>query len=171
MTLAPTKAMLLEQIERERIAWERLLADVGEQRMLQPGATGDWSFKDVVAHLNGWRAKTIENLEAAVAGRAPAPPPWPEDFDEDVEDQVDQINDWIYTTNRDRPLDQVLAEYRASFERMRAAVVALPERNLIEEGYYSWLGDRSLAMVIDSSFGHLHEEHEPVLRSWLGQVE
>jgi hypothetical protein len=53
MTHVPNKSALLEQIERERIFWEQLQAEIGEQRMLVPGATGEWTFKDVVAHLNG----------------------------------------------------------------------------------------------------------------------
>ena len=57
MTETPSKRALLEQIERERAFWEGLVAEVGEARMLQPGATGEWTFKDVVAHLNGWRVR------------------------------------------------------------------------------------------------------------------
>ena len=170
MASTSTKDGLLERIERERALWERLLAEVRAERMLQPGGTGDWSFKDVVAHLQGWRTRTLEYLDAAQQGRSPEPPPWPANLDEDTDAGVDQINSWIYTTNRDQPLGQVLGAYRESFERMRAAVVALPERDLTEAGRYPWLGDRSLATVIADSFGHFHEEHEPTLRGWLERI-
>jgi hypothetical protein len=59
MTETTSKAALLKQIERERALWDDMVAEIGEERMLQGGATGDWSFKDVVAHLNGWRVKTL----------------------------------------------------------------------------------------------------------------
>ena len=36
-----SKAALLELIERERGLRDDLLAQLGEERMLQPGATGD----------------------------------------------------------------------------------------------------------------------------------
>jgi len=168
MTQVPNKSALLQQIERERIFWEQLQAEIGEQRMLVPGATGEWAFKDVVAHLNGWRSKTLARLDAAQHGHAPAAPPWPGQLDED--DDVDQINDWIYQANRERPLQEVLGEYSQSFQRMRDVVTALSERDLTQVGRYPWLKDYALANVVTDSFGHLHEEHEPVLRAWLDKL-
>jgi hypothetical protein len=169
MTETPTKQELLEQIERERAFWEGLVAEVGEERMLEPGATGDWTFKDVVAHLNGWRSKTLARLDAARQGKTPAAPPWPAELSE--EDDVDEINAWIQQANRDRSLQQVLGEYQRSFQHMRDAVTALSERDLTEAGRYAWLEGEPLASVITASFGHLHEEHEPVLRAWLDQAK
>ena len=65
MTELTSKAALLELIERERGLWDDLVAEIGEDRMLQPGATGEWNFKDVVAHLNGWRIGRLARLDAA----------------------------------------------------------------------------------------------------------
>jgi hypothetical protein len=169
MTQILNKSALLERIARERTFWEQLLAEIGEERMLKPGATGDWTFKDVVAHLNGWRSKTLARLDAARHGHAPAAPPWPAQLDED--DDVDQINDWIYHASFDRPLQAVLDEYSDSFQRMHDSVMALSERDLTEPGRYPWLKGSALAEVVTDSFGHLHEEHEPVLRAWLAQLE
>jgi hypothetical protein len=167
MTQIPNKSDLLAEIERERRFWEQLVAQIGEEHMLEPGATGDWTFKDVVAHLNGWRSKTLARPEAARSGRTPTPPPWPAQLSE--EDDVEEINAWIYQANRDRPLREVLDEYQRSFSAMRDAVSVLSERDLTEAGRYDWMEEEALAAVITSSIGHLHEEHEPVLRDWLAQ--
>jgi hypothetical protein len=169
MSRIPNKSALLEQIAHERILWEQLLVEIGEAHMLEPGATGDWTFKDVVAHLNGWRSKTLARLDAAQHGHAPAAPPWPAQLDED--DDVDQINDWIYRASFDRPLQAVLDEYSDSFQHMRDSVMALSERDLAEPGRYPWLKGYTLAQVIMDSFGHFHDEHEPVLRAWLDQLD
>ena len=37
----PTKGEVLAAIDRERDAWETLLVEVGEARMLEPGAMGE----------------------------------------------------------------------------------------------------------------------------------
>ena len=55
----PTKGEVLAAIDRERDAWETLLVEVGEARMLEPGAMGDWTFKDLTAHITGWRARSL----------------------------------------------------------------------------------------------------------------
>jgi hypothetical protein len=167
MAEAPGKSELLEQIDHEQAFWERLVAEIGEERIQEPGAAGAWTFKDVVAHLNGWRALTLARLDAARQGRLPAAPPWPAQLHE--EDDTEEINAWIYEANRDRSLQQVLDEYRRSFQHMRDVVAALSERALSEPGQYSWLNGSALALVITNSFGHLHEEHEPALRAWLAR--
>jgi hypothetical protein len=161
------KSQLLARIAHERGLWEQLVAEIGDAQMTLPGATGDWSFKDVVAHLNGWRINTLARLDAALQQATPTPP-WPAQFDEDH--HLDQINDWIYQTHRDRPLQEVLDEYHGSFQRMYNAVVALPEADLFDAGRYPWTGGRSLAQVVEDSFGHFHDEHEPTLRAWMARV-
>jgi hypothetical protein len=170
MTEPMSKAALLELIERERGLWDDLVAEIGENRMLQPGATDDWSFKDVVAHLNGWRIRTLSRLAAARNHTDPAAPPWPAGLDEDEEGEPNKINDWIYQANRERPLGEVLGEYRDSFQRMYEAASALNENELNEVDRYPWLAGYRLADVITASFEHFHEEHEPVLRDWLARI-
>ena len=71
------KTDLLGRIDQFRADWEALLEEVGEARFERPGTAGDWTFRDVVAHLNGWRERTLLRHEAAHEGRDPAPPPWP----------------------------------------------------------------------------------------------
>ena len=171
MTEPRSKAALLELIERERGLWDELLAEIGEERMLQPGATGEWSFKDVVAHLNGWRVKTLARLVAAHDHSDPAAPPWLANLDEDDEGDVDRINDWIYWANRERPLGAVLGAYRHSFQRMYDATSALSENELNDIGRYPWLAGHRLADVITAAFGHFHDEHKPVLRDWLARID
>ncbi len=69
-----TKDELLASIEGERDAWNALVSEVGEGRMEEPGPMGAWTFKDLAAHLTGWRERTIGRIEAA--GRSePEPPP------------------------------------------------------------------------------------------------
>jgi hypothetical protein len=167
MTTRPSKSALLAQIEREHIFWEQLVAVIGEDHMLESGATGDWTFKDVVAHLNGWRGKTLARLDAALHGHAPVRPFWLAHLNE--EEDIEEINAWIYQANHDRPLRDVLDAYQCSFSSMRDAVSALSERDLTEPGRYDWMEGEALTALITASFGHLHEEHEPALRAWLNQ--
>jgi hypothetical protein len=161
------KAALLDQIERERLVWEQLVRAVGEERMEQPGAVGAWSFKDVVAHLNGWRVRTLARLDAARTGAEPAPPPWPADLDEDSDAGLAQINAWIERAGRERSLEEVLGEARRSFDQMRDAVLALSEEDLADPNRFSWMGGQPVGFVIGYAFGHFHEEHEPDLSAWL----
>ena len=77
---AVTNGAALAAVEREREWWESLLAEVGEARMTEPGTVGDWSFKDLVAHLFAWEAREMDRFEAALAGRPDPASPWPADL-------------------------------------------------------------------------------------------
>lgn len=162
---AETKARLLERIDAGRARWETLLTEVGDERMEQPGATDDWTFRDVIAHLNAWREWSLARLAAAGTGEAPSPP-WPPGMDEDRPGGVEEINAWFYERDRDRPAAEVIAESREQFEQMRAAVEALSPEDLSEPGRFVWAADYPLSAVIDGSFEHL-EEHEEMIREWL----
>src|SRR5215216_5178948 len=91
-----TKGVVLAAIDRERDAWETLLVEVGEARMLEPGVMGDWTFKDLAAHITGWRARSLQRLEAAANGQPEPDPVWPADRGSD-----DEINDWIHEALND----------------------------------------------------------------------
>src|SRR5579864_919180 len=100
MGLDTSKAQLLDDLRSEQVAFEALLDEIGESHMTQPGVAGDWSIKDVVAHLTGWRRRSVARFQAALR-REPMPAPeWPSHLDPD--DEVDEVNAWIYAANRDK---------------------------------------------------------------------
>jgi hypothetical protein len=81
---AMTKAALIAELNQEQGQWEELLAAIalrasstnGEARMGQPGVAGPWSIKDIVAHLTGWRRRTVGRLQAALRAEPDPEPPW-----------------------------------------------------------------------------------------------
>lgn len=155
---------LLARVRDERTFWHALLAEIGEARMEQPGPMGAWTFKDLAAHLTGWRERTIARLEAAARGQEAPPTPWPASLETD-----DDINDWIYQQNRGRSLGDVLADADRSYERLAAALAALPEADLTTPGRFDWMEGKPLAD--GDFFGHLHEEHEPSVLAWLSGLQ
>lgn len=170
MTEEPIRTRALAAIDDERVAWGALVDEVGPDRMAEPGPMGDWTFKDLAAHLTGWRSYAIARIEAGLRGEVDAPPPWPVNLTTDeTHDEIFAINAWIHGRDRDRPLADVLAEADATFPRLRAAVDGLSEAELRDPARFPSLEGRALgeALVSGDFFGHLHEEHEPGVRAWL----
>lgn len=155
-----TRDDLIRQIHDERAAWNALLTEVGEDRMEEPGPMGDWTFKDLAAHLLGWREQTIQRFEAGPDGNPPKP--WPASLETD-----DEINAWIRDQHRDRPLRDVLADTDRSYERLADLIATMPEDDLMTPGRFGFEGMEDTALVDADLFGHLHEEHEPSIRAWL----
>ena len=151
---------LTARIRSEQRLWRELVAEVGHERMNEPGPMGEWTFKDLVSHLAGWRGRTLARLEAVAHGREIPPAPWPGELDDD-----DGINAWIRERDAHRSVDDLLADYDHSFDRLAAVVAALPDDALTARGRFPWMGDD--ALVEAPLFGHLHDEHEPAVREWL----
>ena len=171
-----SKAQLLEELRDEQAGWEALLQDIGEVHMTQPGVAGEWSIKDVVAHLTFWRQRTVARLQAALHGEPLPPQSWPAELgteaDLDAWDDIatDKVNAWNYANNRDRPLADVLGDSRAVFDQLLAAVAAFPEADLLNPARFPWISAEELPLTGALFFGHFHDEHEPDMRAWLERV-
>jgi hypothetical protein len=159
-----TAGEALAAIERERAAWEDLLGRVGETRMLEAGAMGDWTFKDLVGHLVAWDDREIDRLEAAVHGQPEPDPAWPADLEGD-----DAINAWIQEQGADRLLGEVVDDSRRIYARLGEVVQRLPEDELNDPDRFPWMDGTALgpAVVSGAWFGHFREDHEPALTVWL----
>src|SRR6185437_9772557 len=158
-----SKAQLLDDLKAEQAGWEALLDEIGEEHMTQPGVAGEWSIADIVAHLTGWRTRTVGRFQAALRHEAPPPPAWPRRLQTD-----DEINAWIYAANHDRPLADVLRDSRAVFEQLVETLGAFPEAELLAPERFPWMEGEPLTGAI--FFAHYHEEHEPDMRAWLEKI-
>ncbi|MGH2486960.1 MAG: ClbS/DfsB family four-helix bundle protein [Ktedonobacterales bacterium] len=160
-----SKARLLDDLRHEQAQWEALLHDIGEDHMTQPNVAGEWSIKDIVAHLTGWRRRSVGRFQAALRHEPLPPPPWPSHLQAD-----DEINAWIYAANRDRPLADVLRESRDVFQQLVETFDAFPEADLLDPTRFPWLEGDDLPLTGAAFFAHFHEEHEPDMRAWLERI-
>ena len=162
------KSELLNSLQAQYQQWEAFLDQIGPERMDQPGVNGAWSMKDIVAHLTGWQPRLIASLQAAQRGEPEPPPPWPADLKSE-----DEINAWIYESNRGCSVQAVLDESRQVFQQLLAVIAGLPDDvriELIEPRYQLvWLGDKRF--VASEFFDHYHDDHEPDVRAWLARAE
>jgi hypothetical protein len=158
-----TKAQFLDELQQENAQFEALLTAIGPERMTLPEVAGGWSIKDIVAHLTGWRSRTVARLRAARHSEPAPPTPWPAELQTD-----DEINAWIYAANRDRPLDSVLNDSRAAFQQLAEALNAFDEAELRDPARFGWPADEAIRGA--SFFGHFHDEHEPDMRAWLAKA-
>lgn len=162
-----SKTQLLTELRNEQASWEALLDEIGEAHMTQPEVAGGWSIKDIVAHITGWRRRTVQRFRAALDPTVDMTPLWPAGLNAD--DDVDKINDWIYKTNRDRPLADVLNDSSEVFQQLVAAIDALSDEQLNDPQRFPWLeGERLTGSFL---FAHFHQEHEPDMRAWLEKVK
>lgn len=145
-----TKKQLLEAIEVEHKAWEGLLAGLSPAQMTQPGVVGEWSVKDVLAHLLEWQHMVLHWHAAGVKGKIPATPA--EGFNWA---QLPELNRQIYEKHCDRPLADIQKEFKASHKKILSAIQGLSDEDLFTRGRYAWTKNNTLgAYFISSTSSH-----------------
>jgi hypothetical protein len=159
------KAELLTVLQERHRQWQALLEQIGPERMDQSGVNGDWSMKDIVAHLTGWNRWLLARLQAAQRGEAEPTPPWPAHLHDD------EINAWIYEAYRGRSVREVLDETQHVHQQLLAAVEALPDDvriEVVEPAFHLvWIDEQHF--LVGEFFDHFRDDHEPDVRAWLDQ--
>jgi hypothetical protein len=157
---------LIQTLQAEREGYEALLKAIGPERSIQAGVEGEYSVKDIVAHLATYERWLVGWLQAALNGRLPAPSAM-----EDPE--VESRNKLFYSLNRDRELDDVLAESRAVFGQLMALIEKLPEADLDNPDRTAWCvvpyWKKSLPLwqAIQNDTSEHYQQHRPALEAWL----
>lgn len=61
-------------LQRLAAEWDALLdsyAGLSEAQLLEPGVTGAWSVRDIIAHVTWWEEEALAHLPLIVAGGRP----------------------------------------------------------------------------------------------------
>ncbi len=141
------KAQLIAASEKEYAALEKLLASLTPDQMIRPPALGEWSVKDVLAHLYEWQQMFFHWYQTGLRGEKPAVPAegykW---------SQLPALNQHIYETYRDLPLDDIQHLFRESHKKTITLVESLPETDLFTRGKYAWMNQNMLASYLHANW-------------------
>lgn len=119
------KSQFLERIRHSRTAWEAALAPLDAAQWTQARPPGQWSVKDMVAHITWHEREMINVLQArALVGSAL----W--------ELPLDPRNQIIFEDNQNRPLAEVQSEAQAVFQSLWQWLETLSEEELHDPGRF-----------------------------------
>ena len=114
------KNQLLSDSQKEYAALEQFLATLTPEQMVQPGALGEWSVKDTLAHLLEWQNMCLGWYAAGLRGENPPTPAegykW---------SQLPALNQMIFEKYRHAVLEDILAKFRTSHQKVTELVLRL----------------------------------------------
>jgi hypothetical protein len=111
------KATLLEEVQSAHDEWEGVLAEVGVAHMTEPGVAGEWSVKDVIAHVTWSEREMVGVLRAhALVGS------------ELWNLSEDERNAAVFAQNRERPLDDVLHDAQGVYAQLLEELGGMSKR-------------------------------------------
>jgi len=151
------KTTLIETLRAERKQWETLLAQISEERMVQPGVAGEWSVKDIIAHVMWYERETVGILQQRAFVGSPL---W--------NVSLEERNAAMVAENRHRSLAEVRVEAQHVFEQLILAIQELSEADLNDASSLrnippNWL---PWQVIASNSYEHYHQ-HTPSLRAWI----
>jgi len=153
------KIELIEALETSHETVLTLLEGVPAEELTRPGASGDWSAKDILSHLLIWEAETIKLLYAVQFNRRPETA----HFKTISDDEQNKI--W-FEQFKDRAYDRVWNDYTTIRDQLIERIQLIQEADLQSKSKYSWLKGGSLENLIQSFILDHETEHAITLKKW-----
>jgi hypothetical protein len=66
-----TRQQLLKQLDLAWTTFKESYADLSDAQMMEPGVTGHWSVKDILAHVTWWEEEALKHLPLILKGGRP----------------------------------------------------------------------------------------------------
>jgi hypothetical protein len=151
------KAGFIDLVRETHARWEALLAQLDDSRMLQPGVDGDWSVKDVIAHIAWHERQMVQVLQSrALIGSELWDLP------------LDQRNQAIYEENKDLSLEEARTQAAETYRLLLQELEALSEEELHDPGRYAGMPPdwQPWQLFAENTYQH-YQDHLTDVRIWM----
>jgi DinB family protein len=151
MNVETTRARLLQRLERAWDAFRQSYAGLSDAELLEPGVTGTWSVKDIIAHVTWWEEEALTHLPLLMAGGTP--PRYSVTYG-----GIDAFNASMTERRKGLSLADVLRQQTEVHRRLVALIQRAPDRQVSGETRFR----RRLRL---DTYGH-YPKHERAIRRW-----
>ena len=156
-----TVSELLDLVEETFESWMQLLDSAPSDRLEEPGVSGNWSLKDIIAHITWHEEQMVEAMEA----RALIGSEW-------WELPTHERNAKIYEEHKSAPLQDILDDATATHQQLVHWIGTLTDEEVNEPGRFEemppdWLFGDILAQNTYNHYG----DHAASIARWLTNLE
>ncbi len=159
------KAQLLDKMHSEYTAFQMLLNSLDETQMTTAGENGDWSIKDILAHIATWQKHLLDRLEAAAHNQEPAVP-----VQSLTDEEIDRLNEQFYQENKSRPFAEVLTDFRSTYLQIVKAMQTISDTDLTDPHCFAWMGGSPLLRLVAGDTYEHYQEHIGPIQEWLAKT-
>ena len=154
------KQEIVKALEDSREPIMRIIDELSDEQMLEPGVVGEWTLKDLIAHLTRWEAELIKLLWQIRQGGTPSSM-LVEEMD------FDAINARWNQEDQSRSLGRILEDFYAVREQTLRRFEYFNDKDLDDPNRYPFLKGKPLWIKIaGNSFAH-DQEHLEQIQRWL----
>lgn len=142
---------VLQRLDAEWEALRESYAGLSDAELLEPGVTGAWSARDIIAHVTWWEEEALTHLPLVLAGGRPRRYSL-------TYGGIDAFNARMTEQRKDLSLAEVLRRRDDVHRRLLAYLESVPEDQLGGETRFR----RRLRL---DTYGH-YPKHALAIRSW-----
>ena len=119
------RAKLRDRLEREWKAFLKSFAGLPDNALMEPGAVGHWSVRDVLAHITTWEEEALKALPLVLEGkRLPR------------YGGIDAFNAREQERKRDYSLERIKRELTATHQHLMAFLASCPKGDYATESRF-----------------------------------
>ncbi|MDL1896467.1 ClbS/DfsB family four-helix bundle protein [Anaerolineae bacterium CFX7] len=162
------KQILLNEIERAHQDMTRWLAALSDDEKTAPILNEGWSVKDSLAHLIAWEKMTLDWLARSLQGEQVKR--FVEGFQYDTEAEreavMEKLNTHLYEQNKNRPLPEVMQDFRATHRAIFDFVAQMNENDIFDPNRFAWRnGSPAFDMLAGNTYEHYDEHRQWILEA------
>jgi hypothetical protein len=120
------RQQLLSKLNKAWADFEQSFAGLTDAQMLEPGVVGNWSVKDILAHVTTWEEEALKSLPFILEGRKP--PKY-----SDLYGGIDAFNAQQSERRRGLPLAEVLSQSETTHERLVSFLEGVAEEQFTRD--------------------------------------
>ena len=152
---------LIKVVQKERTNLETLINKLSDSQKVVPGVEGDWSVKDIMAHISAWEKLAYDRIHATLTGD-------PLKYQViDGDDFVDQFNLKVYESNKEIPLNMIAAGFQESHNELLGQIKNLNDEIISQKLPFDWAGDLSIQVLISANTHWHYKEHAESILNWI----
>ena len=150
------KGQVLYKLEHAWASFHKSYAGLTDEKLMQPGVSGDWSVKDILAHVSWWEEEALKHLPHILQGQRP--PRYSV-----VYGGIDAFNALMREQKRHHPLSEVRDQMNATHAMLVEYLQSVPEEQFTTETRFR----RRLRL---DTYSH-YPIHTRAIHEWREQLE
>jgi hypothetical protein len=145
------RQQLLNKLDKVWAEFRQSYAGLSDAQLVEPGVAGDWSVKDILAHVTWWEEEALKYLPLIVA--EVRPPRYSTKYG-----GIDAFNALMTERKHDLGLADVLEQQEATHRRLIDYLHSVPEEQFTRETRFRH------RLRLDT-YSH-YREHAKAIREW-----
>ncbi len=145
------RRQLLDRLDKAWVAFKESYDGLSDVQLMEPGVTGAWSVRDILAHVTTWDEEALKHLPLILKGGTP--PRYSVLYG-----GIDAFNARMTEQKQGLSLSEVRVQLAATHARLVDYIQSIPEHQLIGDARFR----RRLRL---DTYGH-YPLHAEAIRHW-----